>query len=52
MFDWKKSREQQISDTLDVKQIWSLLQLQKQLKKNMALSICSTQLIEWNSKSS
>lgn len=33
MFDWKKSREQQISDTLDVKQIWSLLQLQKQLKK-------------------
>lgn len=43
MFDWKKSREQQISDTLDVKQIWSLLQLQKQLKKkNMALGICST----------
>lgn len=34
MFDWKKSREQQISDTLDVKQIWSLLQLQKQLKKH------------------
>lgn len=30
----KKSREQQISDTLDVKQIWSLLQLQKQLKKH------------------
>lgn len=29
----KKSREQQISNTLDVKQIWSLLQLQKQLKK-------------------